>query len=300
MREDSITDKHDKHLKATIHIDLDGASHIYKTHGWSYKCGYDHLYMTGLQRALDFLEKANLHATLFVIASDIDVPYKRELIEEAVERGHEIASHSLTHSKLTTLSRESKQREIMGSRDRIESELGVDVYGFRAPSFDIDQESLELIAAAGYVYDSSLLPISSTSFNSCEGGNEIRESPYLPLMNSNLLELPIPIYKPLQLPFHPCYSIVLGMWYFKLGLRRFVQKNVPLVLLYHLTDFADPLPGKYLYNWRAKLYTLSHKSVRNKLQRCECMLELVQRKYQFVNTLSLLEEYKKLKVGNDI
>lgn len=271
---------------AAIHLDLDGGKHIFRAHGWDYPAQDDPLFETGLRRALDFFERAGTRATLFVIAEDLDNPRKRELLRDAARRGHEIASHSLTHRKLTAIKRDEKRREIFESRERLMRELGVEVSGFRAPGFAIDRESFELIDEASYAYDSSLFP--SAEFARRIGADQLSASPHRPVAGRQLLELPLPAYRPLPFPFHPCYSLMLGAWYFRLGLRRFGRVDAPLVALFHLTDFADPLPADRLPNLMARLYTLSHLNAETKLERCRQMLELVKRDYQLGATSQLL------------
>ncbi|HWP48958.1 MAG TPA: polysaccharide deacetylase family protein [Candidatus Limnocylindrales bacterium] len=270
-----------------IHLDLDGGTQIYRIHGWSYEAQDDPLFETGLQQALDFFDKVKVRATLFVIAEDLNHPGKCGLIKEAVKRGHEIASHSFTHRKLTTLVFEEKRREIFESRERIMTGLGVEVFGFRAPDFDIDREVLELVDRAGYLYDSSLF--SDVRFARKVGVTGLSRLPHRPLENRSLVELPLPGYAPLPLPFHPCYSLVLGTWYFRLGLRKFRRTGTPLVLLFHLTDFADPLPTHRLTGWKSRLFTLSHMKGEPKRHRCEEMLEIVRREYTFVDTRALVQ-----------
>ena len=275
---------------ATIHLDLDGCVHVYRAHGWSYDADEDPLFETGLRRALDFFAQAGARATLFVIAENLDDPRKRGLLMEAVRQGHEIASHSLTHRKLTALKREEKRREIFESRERLARELGVEARGFRAPGFALDRESFDLVEEAGYTYDSSLFPGEGAARRI--GADQLTESPHRPLTGRRLVELPMPAYYPLPFPFHPSYGLALGMWYFRLGLRRFQRSRAPLTLLFHLTDFADPLPEERLPNLMARIYTLSNLDVRTKLQCCGQMLELVKRDYQLVDTSQLLESQR--------
>lgn len=273
-------------LQAAIHLDLDGGAHVFRTHGWRYEARDDLLFATGLQTALDFFDEAGVRATLFVIAEDLAEPRKRELIRDAVRRGHDIASHSLTHRDLTTLGRAEKWREIFESRERLAQSLGVEVAGFRAPGFAMDRESLQMIAEAGYQYDSSLFPTAEVANR--VGLTAVSVSPERPLPDQPLVELPMPAYRPLPFPFHPCYSLVLGAWYFRLGLRLFRRTQAPLVLLFHLTDFADPLPKALLPHRRARVYTLSHLGSEAKRRRCARMLKIVAREYQLVPTGTLL------------
>jgi peptidoglycan/xylan/chitin deacetylase (PgdA/CDA1 family) len=265
---------------AVIHVDLDGAAEIYQAHGWEYPAAGDPLFDTGLRRALDFFDATKVRATFFVIARHLDDPVKRELLQEARRRGHEFASHTVTHRALTTLTSDEKRREIFESRDRIEAVLGTAPAGFRAPGFHMDAESLALLADAGYRYDSSMFP-----------GAKVPQCPHRPFDGRALLELSMPGCAPLPLPFHPCYSLILGMGYYRLALRRFLGRNAPLVFLFHLTDFADPLPDSYLAGWRSRFYTLSHLSGEHKRERCSRMLNAVRQSFRIVTTQELLANY---------
>lgn len=273
-------------IPAVVHVDLDGAKHIYRIHGWRYDWRDDPLFESGLRRALDLFDRAQITATLFVIAEDLEDPRKRELLQEAVNRGHEIASHSITHRRLTTLDSADKRREICVSRQRLSESLKADVVGFRAPGFFIDGECLELMANAGYTYDSSLFP----DMNSCRkvGVPLIRQRPHRLMAGELLAELPLPGYSTFPMPFHPSYSLIAGLWYFRLGVRWWLRTGAPLVLLFHLTDMADPLPSERLQTWAAKLFTLSHLTAEYKRRQCEHMLTALQENYRIVNTRSLL------------
>src|SRR4029453_1641046 len=118
-------------IPAAVHLDLDGGADVYRAHGWKYESRDDPLFETGLRKALDFFDEAGMRATVFLIAKDLAEPRKLELLRDAVRRGHEIASHSVSHRKLTALSRDEKWREISESRERLAQSLGVEIAGFR-------------------------------------------------------------------------------------------------------------------------------------------------------------------------
>jgi hypothetical protein len=256
-------------VPAVVHVDLDGARHIFRVHGWPCPAGPDTLFDSGLRGILGLLETNGLKATLFVIAEDLDDPPKRALIEEAVRRGHEIGSHTLTHRWLSTLSRAEQEREIGESRRRLSESLGVEVQGFRAPGFRLGPETLDLVAAAGYAYDSSRFAGEAAGAASCR-------------------ELALPGYRPLPFPFHPSYALVLGMTYFRLGLRRFRTSGAPLVLVFHLTDLAAPLGPEWLHGWHRRVFTLSYLDAETKRRRCQAMLDAVRREYAMMSTSDLL------------
>lgn len=259
---------------AVVHVDLDGAEQIFRVHGRRWESARDSLFETGLRACLDLFEHCGIPATLFLIAEDLERPEKAELIEDAARRGFEIASHTVTHPDLTTLDRATKRREIFASRDRIAERFGAAPSGFRAPRFGFDDECADLLDEAGYRWDSSLFP-----------RGESRPFP----LRGGVTELPMPPKLFGAAPFHPSYALALGDRLFRAGLRSVARSDAPLVVLFHLTDFAEPLPKQMLPSWKLKFFTLSHLSAARKRERCRAMLDLTARLYEIVPTARLLE-----------
>jgi polysaccharide deacetylase family protein (PEP-CTERM system associated) len=77
------------------------------------------------------------------------------LVREIVARGHEVASHGCHHDLLTKIPLVRLKAELVESRLILEDTIGTSVFGFRAPSFAIDESILKRIVEAGYRYDSS-------------------------------------------------------------------------------------------------------------------------------------------------
>ena len=77
------------------------------------------------------------------------------LIREINHRGHEVASHGYNHLMCNHQSERELKEDLIRSKKTIEDILGVEVKGYRAPNFSINDRTLELIRAVGYQYDSS-------------------------------------------------------------------------------------------------------------------------------------------------
>ena len=77
------------------------------------------------------------------------------LVREIAARGHEVASHGYLHHLCSRLSADDLLTDLKRSKSLLEDITGLPVHGYRAPSFDIGLETLALIEAAGYSYDSS-------------------------------------------------------------------------------------------------------------------------------------------------
>jgi len=272
---------------AVVHVDLDGATDIYRSHGWPYPFTDDPLFESGFRRMLDFFARNQIRATLFVIAQSLDDPRKRELLETAVQQGHELASHTMTHAYLRLIDNGQKRFEIAESRERLEKLAGVRIRGFRAPGYQIDRESVNLLSEYGYEWDSSAFPTKIFAGRL----NVAIERLAAPgqVFDHRLMELPLPDHRPSPVPFSPSYALLFGQPYFAWGLRRARRTGTPLVLLFHLTDLADPLPRERLPNWQSRIFTLSNLSGETKVQRCQRMLDLVAGNYRIVSTTALME-----------
>jgi peptidoglycan/xylan/chitin deacetylase (PgdA/CDA1 family) len=273
---------------AAIHVDLDGASDIFRMWGWPF-AGADTVFETGLRGALDLFDANGVRATLFVIADSLDQPRKRALIEDAVRRGHEIGSHTATHPDLLQQDSARKREEIARSREKIEQALGVRVRGFRAPGYRLDRECIELLAASGYAWDASAFPTATFSARLQTPLDRLL-APHRPLAGSDFLELPLPDHRPVPVPFNPSYAHLFGLSYYRWGLNRAARRGLPLVMLFHLIDFSDPLPAAQLNGWKSRIATLSLISGEKKRRRCRQMLDEIRARFRVVPTTDLIRE----------
>lgn len=280
----------------TLHVDLDGAQDIYEGHGWGWSSADDPLFETGMRHFLDFLGANGVRATLFVIARSVRDPRKRPLIDEAVRAGHEIASHSLTHRYLTQLDEAGKRTEIGESKALLEDALGIPVHGFRAPGYRIDRRSLELLAEYDYSWDSSVYP--TARYERAVGlPVSVLGSPHEPVRGSDFVEWPMPDHRPFPIPFNPSYTLLLGDWLFRGGIRRYQESSRGLSLLFHLIDLADPMPRARLRGLWSRIFTLSTLDAATKRRRCQAMLDLARRHYRLMTTGEAIAEWRATQRG---
>ena len=102
---------------------------------------------------LDILAEAGVRSTMFVLGW-VAERYPA-IVRRIVADGHEVASHTHLHRNLNTLSRDEVVRELAQAKDALEQVTGVAVRGVRAPNFSVSDEVLDVLAEAGYWYDSS-------------------------------------------------------------------------------------------------------------------------------------------------
>ena len=102
---------------------------------------------------LDILADAGVRSTMFVLGW-VAERYPA-VVRRIVEDGHEVASHTHLHRNLNQLSREEVVRELARAKDALEQVAGRAVRGVRAPNFSVSDDVLDVLAEAGYWYDSS-------------------------------------------------------------------------------------------------------------------------------------------------
>lgn len=107
-----------------------------------------------VSRLLDMLDEHDARATFFVLGWVAE--RAPEMVEEIVARGHEIASHGYGHELLYELSRDEAREDIKRSVAILEDLSGQRIRGYRAPSFSITDWGADILADAGFEYDSSL------------------------------------------------------------------------------------------------------------------------------------------------
>jgi polysaccharide deacetylase family protein (PEP-CTERM system associated) len=104
-------------------------------------------------RILELLETQGVKATFFVLGwcAKRD-PY---LIKEILKSGHEIASHGNMHVMCSKLSLKDLREDLYVCQKTLEDITGLRVNGYRAPSFSVNDDVIEILKELGYMYDSS-------------------------------------------------------------------------------------------------------------------------------------------------
>ena len=113
-----------------------------------------------VDRILVLLEENGTRATFFTLGW-VAERYPK-LVRRIVDGGHELASHGFAHRRASEQSPEAFFSDIHLAKIVLEDVAGVEVKGYRAPSFSIGSENawaFECIERAGYRYSSSIYPI---------------------------------------------------------------------------------------------------------------------------------------------
>ena len=111
-------------------------------------------------RILGMLSEKQAKATFFTLGW-IAERYPL-LVRRIVQEGHELASHGYGHQRASDLTEASFFEDIQRAKGMLEDISGVEVKGYRAPSFSIGEGNLwafDGLLRAGYRYSSSIYPI---------------------------------------------------------------------------------------------------------------------------------------------
>ena len=304
-----------------IQVDIDGLWAIFQHFCLTYNQKKDLLYTSALPRFLDLFDNYNIKATFFVVGKDLLVPEKLSLLKEVVNRGHEIANHSMTHAEgFSFLSYPEKLREIEDAERIIQDKLGVLTRGFRTPSNDVNSDVLKILQDRGYIYDSSLMPtyygpllkrLKFFSLRINRKNHYLGRSvyglaplkPYHPDENKlwkkgsmKIIEIPITTMPALRLPFHAsftfaAYQMGFGNALFDLGFTLLKMADCPLNFVFHTNELSVPITEVSIKRqWGLKL------PLKEKNKICNHMLSVIINNYNIVTSL----EYANLLQGKKI
>ena len=112
------------------------------------------------ERVLRLLEKSGTRATFFVVGWVAE--HHPAVVRRVADAGHEVACHSYWHRLVYEMTPEEFREDTALAKTVIEDATGVEVFGYRAPSYSITQQSrwaLDVLLELGFQFDSSIFPV---------------------------------------------------------------------------------------------------------------------------------------------
>lgn len=218
-------------------------------------------YDRSLPTLLGLFDEHGILGTFFCIGEHAERPEGREAVGQIAARGHEIANHTYSHPiAFRGRSREAKNREIRRAHEVLASLAGDEApVGFRAPAYDLDRETLEILADLGYAYDSSQLPspwlegakwvvrwrsrrwrVGLGTWRLQWGSAEPR---LMEVGDGRLTELPLSVLPPWRFPFYGSMTQARGLAWFRRGLDRLRRRSRPIHYSLHLQELAETPKG---------------------------------------------------------
>jgi peptidoglycan/xylan/chitin deacetylase (PgdA/CDA1 family) len=145
--------------------------------------------LVGARRILDLLKSSGIRSTWFVPGFTIES--HPGACEAVVRDGHEVAHHSWAHIPPAQQSREEEEADLVRANDAIARLTGHKARGYRSPSWDLSQNTIDLLIAHGFVYDSSLMGADYWPYRARRGDQAELGKPFSFGEETALIEMPI-------------------------------------------------------------------------------------------------------------
>jgi len=131
------------------------------------------LIVNGIEKILDWLSTNDTYATFFVVGELLE--FKPELLDQIIGDGHEIAFHTMSH---TRLDEKNYKENFSNELERFSELTNNKSKGFRAPSFSFSESTswaIDILESHGYIYDSSIVPAKTRLY----GMKNAQTTPYM-------------------------------------------------------------------------------------------------------------------------
>ena len=141
------------------------------------------------RRILDFLKSRGIKTTWFVPGFTIE-SWPSEC-NAVVAGDHEVAHHSWAHIPPATQTREQEEADLVRANDAILRLSGRKARGYRSPSWDLSEHTIDLLLNHGFRYDSSLMGADYAPYRARRGDVAKVGEPFHFGEQTALIEMPI-------------------------------------------------------------------------------------------------------------
>ena len=194
--------------------------------------------INGIGKILELLRKNDTNATFFVVGELLE--YEPEILDKILENGHEIAFHTMYHTRLNDFNSKEQFLDELKKFSRLTNNKSK---GFRAPTFSLDSSTswaIEALVENNYLYDSSVVPAKSSMYghpNAQENPYKIsRESIESQDENGKLMEYPLLVTKFLgkKVPAGGGFFLrTLPMRIIKNAIKEYEKREIPATFYIH-------------------------------------------------------------------
>jgi len=220
---------------------------------------------------LALCDDTHVKATFFVVG--LLARSRPDLVRRVAAAGHEIASHSLEHQLLPSLSHGALVDDLRASKALLEDLSGQEVIGFRAPEFTVerlDHPCFAVLRELGFRYDSSVFPIGGLRYGIA---NAPRTRFQLDTSAGPLVEFPLATTTlgPWSVPIAGgSHFRVLPRALITWSARRADRRGESLVFYFHPYEFSrrfQHLPGGFARNRSIARHVVLHNFATRRIER---------------------------------
>ena len=216
--------------------------------------------INGVDKILDLLRKNETFATFFLVGELLLV--KPELQDKILDEGHEIAFHTMYHTRLDS---EGYKEKFLDEVKIFEKLTSGKSKGFRAPTFSLNDTSswiIDILRECGYQYDSSVVPAKGKMY----GLPNALTEPYRISSssienddpNSDMIEFPLLVTKFLgkKIPAGGGFYLrTLPMRVIKNAIKKYEDLKIPATFYIHSWELTPEFFPKIPMNKKDKFVT---------------------------------------------
>jgi len=187
----------------------------------------------GLKKIIDFLDDLKIKATFFITLSFFKD--HKDLIKKLIRKSHEIGLHAYSHDhRYDVMPETDSKRFLEKAKRKIEKELKIKVYGFRAP--EMRPPSYKILKDLGFKYDSSRHP---TPVTFLYNGLFKQFFKSRKVVEEKITVVPVSVTPIIKLPFSWIWFRNMGNPYNKICTRLSLINNGFINIYFHNWDFID-------------------------------------------------------------
>jgi polysaccharide deacetylase family protein (PEP-CTERM system associated) len=233
------------------YFQVDAFSDVIPVSAWG---GFGSRVVANTSLLLDLLDEHRVRGTFFVLGWIAE--RHRSLVQAIAARGHEVASHGMSHQRVFTQSPAVFREETRDSKRLLEDLIQAPVLGYRAATYSITRQSLwalDILHEEGFLYDSSIFPVRHDRYGipdaktiphrlTTPGGRTIIE---YPLTAVRVFGVNLPVAGG---GYFRLFPYGLTRW----GLRRVRAEGRPVVFYLHPWEVDPGQPRVAGARWRSR------------------------------------------------
>ena len=216
--------------------------------------------INGIDKILELLRKNETLATFFLVGELLLI--KPELQDKILDEGHEIAFHTMYHTRLDSEGYKEKFSDEIKNFEKLTSGKSK---GFRAPTFSLNDTSswaIDMLRECGYQYDSSVVPAKGKMYGLPNALTEPYRISSSSIENddpdSDMLEFPLLVTKFLgkKIPAGGGFYLrTLPMRIIKNAIRKYEDLNIPATFYIHSWELTPEFFPKIPMNKKDEFVT---------------------------------------------
>lgn len=143
----------------------------------------------GAMRLVELLKRHHISSTWFIPGHTLET--YPEICNQIFHAGHEIGHHGWTHVAPNNMKPEEEKQGLIRASESIKKLTGKYPLGYRSPSWDLSDQTVDLLLEHGFTYDSSMMAHDYVPYFVRQGDMLDPVEPVVFGKPSQLIEMPV-------------------------------------------------------------------------------------------------------------